>query len=169
MATSPQSKPSVEVLRVAIEEQRRFHDELTEAYHGVSVKILTLAGGGLALLTFLYSNPADPKNPLFIPQQLYGKIIYFAALLSTLAALGLLIHGIKPTGQWEVAPETEALESLDETDEHKYLLYVKNRYVACFKNNLKEYSFKHKYLKLSFYPLVFGAIILVVIKLFGAQ
>jgi len=166
MAVGEMKKPSIEVLRIAIDEQRREHDELTSAFERLRFKILTLLGGGLALLTFLYSNP-NPKNPLFLPSELYGKIFYFAGLVLIVGALSALLHATRPSGVWEVAPEADKLKRLSEDDQAKYLAYVSKRYLVCYKNNCKEYSTKHKFLNMSFYPLVFGAIILIVIKLFG--
>src|SRR4051812_24138100 len=91
-ALSAVKKPNAAVLRIAIEEQRRVYDELNEATASIKIKILTLTGAGLALLTFLYANPSNLKNPLFIPPQIYGKIFYIVGLILTLGSLGMLLY-----------------------------------------------------------------------------
>lgn len=159
-----QNEPSIEVLRITIEEQRREYDLLNEAKHQVATKTLTLAGAGLALLTFLYSS-----GDLFVPNELYGKVFYIVGAFLTIGAVCVLLYATKPSGRWELPPETSRLENLDDKDERKYLEYVKDRYLTCYNLNAKHYQTKQRLMNTSFYPLVFGAIILVTIKIFGGQ
>lgn len=159
-----QNEPSAGVLRIAIEEQRREYDLLNDAKHRVAAKTLTLAGAGLALLTFLYSS-----GKLFIPNEMYGKVFYAVGALLTLGAVSVLLYATKPAGRWELPPEVGHLENLNEKDERRYLEYVKDRYLACYQLNAKHYQTKQRLMNMSFYPLVFGAIILIVIRIFGGQ
>lgn len=156
--------PSVEVLRIAIDEQRRVYDEISNSKHAVAVKTITLAGAGLALLTYLYAD-----GNLFIPDEQYGKIFYFVGALLTLSAISMLLFATKPLGKWMVPTENTRLKELAERDERKYLEYVSKSYTDCFDHNLKHYHHKQRLMNYAFYPLVFGAIILVVIKIFGGQ
>jgi hypothetical protein len=59
----------IQTLSIALEEQRRVYDWISDNYEQVRVKILTILGGGLAALTFLYAS-----GQLFIPPQVYGRI-----------------------------------------------------------------------------------------------
>lgn len=159
-------RPSIEVLRLAVQEQRRVYDEVNIASQQVRVRILTLVGAGLALLTYLYSNQGS-SNPLFIPSTLYGKIFYMFGLLLTLGSIGLLLFATKPGGTHELPTESVHLSNLTEKDEYAYLEYLKDRYLQCYQQNSAHYSSKFKLLNLSFLPLVFGATILIVLKTFG--
>lgn len=155
---------SKEVLRIALEEQRREYDELTAMKNAVAVKTLTLTGAGLALLTYLYGG-----GNLFFPQELYGRVFYIVGALLTVGSVSVLLFATKPTGKWELPPQDVDLEELTEDDEREYLEYMKRRYLTCWNLNSKYYNMKQRLMNMSFYPLVFGAIILVVIKIFGGQ
>jgi hypothetical protein len=151
------------ILRIAIEEQRRVYDWLCVSYEQARVKILAFLGGGLALMTFLYSD-----RRLFIPHEVYGKIFYFVGLGLILGALGILFHALRAM-PWEFPIETKDLKKLPTKKKVKYLEYTKERYLICYDINIKAYETKQKYLNMAFYPLIFGAIILVVLNLFGGQ
>ena len=166
---------SKEVLRIAIEEQRRFHDELTSSFRGLRLKILTFIGGILALLAFLYANPPAPTNGhtklttqqrLFIPHALYGQIFYVMGFGLLIFALAKLIHGARPNSLWYVPFETDDYESLNENDETKYLVSLKDEYVKCMKANKEEHATKSNALRDAFYPLLIGAIMLIVLRYF---
>ena len=160
MAKIEVTGPSVEVLKVTIDEQRRVYDELVDSKKHLDIKTLTLTGAGLALLTYLYAS-----GNLFVPEQLYGQILYVIGAVLAFGAVGTLLYAVKPSGQWQFPTETdEKLVDLAEADEQAYLVYVKNRYIYCYKNNIKYYSKKQRLMNLSFFPLVFGGIILVAIK-----
>lgn len=153
-------KPSVPVLQATIAEQQRVYDELVESKRQVNIKTLTLGGAGLALFTYLYTG-----GDLFIPDEIYGRILYVIGAVLALGAEGVLLFAIKPSGRWELPTESEhKLKNLSETSERDYLEYIKDRYIYCFKHNSKHYSKKQRLMNLSFFPLVFGAIILVAIK-----
>lgn len=153
---------SVKVLKIAIEEQRLVAQKLHDDYHQMKIRTLTYLGGGLATLTFLYTRKPD----LFIPEETYGQIFYFAGLGMMILSISLLLQNLTPAN-WEIPTENTKLLELDEESEQEYLEYVKLRYVTCFTGNIRTYSVKQKILNTAFYPLVFGAIILVVLNLFG--
>lgn len=151
------------ILRMAIEEQRRVSDWIAHNYDNVRNKILTLLGGGLASLTFLYAS----GNSLFIPPEVYGKIFYFSALGMVIVALSVLIVALRPI-PWEFTIEDRDLNKIqDVKSELDYLEYIKQKYMDTYKINIYAYEYKQKLFNFSLYPLVFGVIILVVIKLFS--
>ena len=160
MVSPNNNNPPEEVLEIAIAEQRRVYDHLCESYQHVKIKILTFLGGGLALLTFLYSD-----GTTFIPPQVYGRIFYFIGLTLLVSALIMLFVAIRPT-YWEVPTESVDLRKLDYDSPKDYLNYVKERYLICWDINRKAFQTKQKLLDFAFYPLIFGAIILVVLKIF---
>lgn len=164
---------SKEVLKVAVDEQRRFHDELTDSFKGLRTKILTFIGATLALLTFLYAGASkdngaalSTQERLFIPHELYGLIFYFAGLACLLYALAKLVHGAKPDATWSVPLEQDDYIGLNEKDEVVFLTKLKDEYVKTTSSNLKVHSKKSAALKDSFYPLLIGAILLVVLRYF---
>jgi hypothetical protein len=158
------NRPDAEVLEIAVEEQRRVYDWLAGSYQQLRVKIITFLGGGLAVLTYLYTDIGPGR--LFIPQEGYGKIFYFSGLALIVVSLAGLLIALKPT-HWEFPIELKDLENIKEKDRREYLDYVNKRYLLCYNLNIVPYELKHKIFNGCFYPLVFGTIILVVLKIFG--
>ena len=159
MAASQQDQ--IANLKTTIDELRRVYDWLCNAYGEVKVKILTFIGGDLAVLTFLYSD-----GNTFIPKQTYGQVFYFIGLGLTILGLGYLFSAIRPK-YWEFPTEHKDLEKMDFDSELEYLDYVKERYLYCYNIDIKVYEDKQKLLNTSFYLLIFGAIILTIIKVLG--
>jgi len=155
-------KIQIDVLEIAIAEQRRVSDWISTNYEQVRVKILTFLGGGLGALTFLYSN-----GDLFIPGQVYGKIFYFAGLGMVIASLTILITSLRPR-RWEFTIEDKELLRIHKVESKlEYLKYVRDKYMECYTINISAYEYKQKLFNISLYPLIFGVIILVIIKLFN--
>lgn len=150
------------VLELTIEEQRRVYDWISKGYDQLRLKLLTILGGGLGALTFLYSS-----GELFIPTtDVSGKIFYFFGLAMTLGAVGVLIVALKPL-DWEFPTENKDIAELDKFEtRYDYLVYIKDRYQICYEINISAYNYKQKLFNYALYPLIFGIIILVVLKLF---
>lgn len=153
-----------------IDEQRRFHDELTSSFNGLRSKIATYIGLILAFLAFLYAGALDENKTtlqrLFIPEELYGKVFYSLGLFMILYALGKLIHGARPNGQWSVAFQSSDYTEIENMTELDYLLKQKNDYEASRKENVTTHNKKHEAVRDSFYPLLLGAIVLIVLRYF---
>lgn len=152
----------IESQKLTIEEIRRTLDWLEKAYASVKNKTLTFMGGGLALLTFLYSG-----GNLFFPHEFYGRVFYVTGLILVLGALVMLFFSMLPR-RWEFTIDRKDIQDMNFQDYEHYLQYVVSNYLTAYEQNLTTYNKNHKVLNLSFYPLVFGAIILVVLKIFGA-
>lgn len=159
--TRKPDKDKIEILEITIEEMRRVHDWLDQAYVRMKSRIITYLGGGLVALTFLYSG-----GDTFIPPQVYGKIFYFVGLGLVLGALIVLFIALLPR-HWEFSIEDTDLEELSFVTKRDYVEYVKNRYMTSYKMNLNTYESNHKLLNRGFFPLIIGAIILTVLKIFG--
>jgi hypothetical protein len=155
-------KPLKEVLVLTIQEQRRVYDWLDENYNQLRVKSLTILGGGLGALVFLYSS-----GNLFIPKSTADKIFYFSGLTMVIFAIGLLIASLRPQ-EWEFPTEKKDIACLEQFEtEFEHLVYTRDRYQVCYDVNIAAYDYKQKLYNLSLYPLIFGTIILVVLKLFN--
>lgn len=163
MVRHKQTQPPIPdgILEVSIEELRRTLDWLSASYDKIKAKTLTFMGGGLALMVFLYSS-----GDVFFPSELYGRIFYIIGFALVVSALVMLFASMLPR-KWEFSIDSDDLEDLNFVDKEHYLQYVKNNYMYAYKCNLKTYEKNHKMLTLSFYPLIIGAIILVVLKTFG--
>jgi len=164
MVKRKQTQPPIpdEVLKLSIEELRRTSDWLSAGYNNVKTKTLTYLGGSLALLTYLYSG-----GDLFFPDEMYGRIFYVMGLGSVLCAIVMLFLSMLPR-RWEFSTDSDDLDDMNFDDVNHYLQYVKNNYMISYKRNIATYEKNHRVLSLSFFPLVIGAIILVVLKIFGA-
>ncbi|HEV2402854.1 MAG TPA: hypothetical protein VGS08_01495 [Candidatus Saccharimonadales bacterium] len=160
----------IKTIKLYIEEQRRYHDELTLANITARAKIITYTGAVLALLAFLYVGALDSRKTvaqkLFIPQQLYGKLFYYFGLFAVLYALGKLIHGSRPSGIWTVAVESKDVSTVETMSEESYLIKLKNDYEVARKSNIQQYDRRQTALGDSFYPMLMGAIILIVLRYF---
>lgn len=155
------SKIDDAILLLTIEELRRTLDWLSDAYDKVNTKILTFLGGGLAALTFLYAS-----GDLFFPAEFYGQIFYVIGLVGMVSGIVMLFISLWPR-VWEFTIDSEDLNDMNFNDYTHYLQYVKQNYMKAYKSNSNCYQKKHRLLHRAFIPLVIGAIILVVLKIFG--
>lgn len=153
---------SDEMLKVTIEELRRTNDWLSEAYDKVKVKTFTFLGGGLGLLVFLYS----PDGDIFFPIETYGRIFYVIGFASLVSSLVMLFFSLLPR-MWIFSIDRDEIVEMNFTDDNHYLQYVKSNQLKAYEANSKTYAKNHRVLALSFYPLIIGAIILIVLKTFG--
>jgi|GEM_PF-1498339 len=163
MVKHKQTEPplSDDILEVTIDELRRTLDWLNTAYDTVKNKTLTFMGGGLALLVFLYTG-----GDIFFPNEIYGQIFYAIGLALVIGALVMLFFSLLPR-VWEFSIDSKDLDDMNFVDKNHYLQYVKGNYMTAYRCNLKTYQKNHRVLNLSFFPLIIGAIILVVLKIFG--
>lgn len=158
--TSEERKTKESILEIAVEEQRRVYDKMFDNYQQVKSRTLVFLAAGFALMTFLYAS-----GDIFFPKQTYGQIFY-------LAALGLVIFGFcalfiaLQAARWEYPTEKSRLQTLDFPSKVEYLEYIKDRYILCYTLNVTVCEKKHMLLRISFYPLIIGATILVLLKIF---
>lgn len=155
------TKPSpVKINKITIDEMRRTYDALSNTNDKLRVKILTFIGAGLALMTYLYND-----NSLFIPNEIYGMIFYFTGLGFIIAAMIILLLGLRPH-PWRLTTEIKQIKKNDYKNEEEYLEYVKEQYVEAFELNSKGYESRHSSVNVGFVLLIVGAFILIVIKNF---
>lgn len=157
-------------LKKYIDEQDKWHNELTTANNGAKAKIMTYIGVILGLLVFLYSSALDAKKDylerLFIPDELYGRIFYSVGLFLLLFALGKLIHGARPNGEWHVGYKSSDSKRVEGMSEEEYLIKLKNDNDKARECNMNAYNKRWTTIKDSFYPMLIGAIIMVVLRYF---
>ena len=165
MVKPKQTHPPIDnaILELTIEELRRTLDWLSAASDSVKTKALTFMGGGLALLAYLYASDA---GDIFYPDETYGRIFYAVGLALIIGALVMLFNSLLPR-RWDFSIDSSDLEDMNFEDHNHYLQYVKDNYITAYKRNLATYNTSHRILNLSFFPLVIGGIILVVLKIFN--
>ena len=165
---------AIYILQHTLDEQRRFHDEITSSFESIKSKIVLYIGALLAVLTFLYSGALDDKKSmqarLFIPTELYGMLFYFFGLLCVGYALFILIRSMRKVAQWEVFSDTadgRIVGGLDKKlGKKEYLQSMVDGYDKATNNNLTEHKNKYDAIKNAFSPMIGGAIILVVLRFF---
>lgn len=156
-----EEKSRENVLELALEELRNIYNRLDGSYDLARTKILTFLGAGLALLSYLYGG-----GDLFIPDERYGKVLYFIGLGLVIASVTLLLHSVRPV-QWAVPIETEMRKMLRTKQRIDMLELLVEEYVECMESNIPKYERKMVYLNSAFTQLLCGGIILLVIKSIG--
>lgn len=156
--------------REFIRQQERFHDELTAEKNRIKTKNYTYIAAIFTFFAFIYSSALNDSKPvqdrLFIPDELYGIIFYAAGLFFLMYALGKLIHGARPYGVWYVGYESEDAEAVETMSEDDYMVKLKNDNETAHERNIAQYNKHYIAVKDSFYPMVIGAIVLVVLRYF---
>lgn len=159
-----------QTLKEYIKQQENFYNAITGANHNLKNKIMTYTGTILALLAFLYSGALDEKKSvlqkLFIPEELYGKIFYAVGLFLVLYAFGKLLKGARPNGRWHMGFASDDVKLVENMKEEDYLKKLKDDNDEALDCDLKEYNSRFVAIKDSFYPMVIGGIILVVLRYF---
>lgn len=159
-----------DILELTIEELRGTSEWVNDAYQRIKAKTVLFLGGGLALLTFLYAD-----GDTFIPPDTAGKIFYFCGLSLLVGALVALFASLWHR-RWEFSITGDDIEKIGKEPRETFLVsrkayldYVMRQHLKAYKKNLITYESNHKLLNVAFYPLVIGAIILVVLNIFGAE
>lgn len=163
------TRQSYSKLQNAIVEEQRTYDYIDGLFKRVGEKALTYFGGGLAVLTLLYTARISPTEPfLFMPPELYGKIFYGAGVLLVVYGLWHLYQAILPR-DWELPTEHDKKDTILSMTDRGYLEYILERYYICYFINIKSLSRRQRGVSKGFNPLVLGAIILLVIKIIGGN
>jgi hypothetical protein len=157
----------------SIEELRRTHDEISDLYQRIRMRVLTYIGFGFALLTLLYGDggnqPEDKAeifNRLFIPSELYGIILYFLGLFLIIVAICILFLATQSV-LWRIPTDFKELKELKYQNFLEFLEYIRDEYIEALKINKAHCEKKQRYLDTATFPLIFGAVLLIVINYFS--
>ena len=165
MADKPDVRESLENILL---EQRRDQEYLLHIFDRMRNSENILLTVAVGILSFLYygvatSNEADLFKRLFIPDENYGKVIYFIAaafFAYGLVKLTLTVFGDNP---WITAYESEKTD-YTKNDSIKTLEYIKERNDKCTETNGMMYNERRGKLKFLFFCILLSGIILIVIK-----
>lgn len=154
-------------LELALDEQRRDFDYLDRLYERAKIKNITFLAAAFALLAYVYTgnNPLSLRTRLFIPEQVYGIVLYIIGLSLFLTAIIMLLSALRP--QLISTAYDNNQESILLQDYEQYLQYMSRRYLLASKINGQAYARLQNLLNLSFMPLVGGGILLLLLKTFG--
>lgn len=155
--------PDVALLERSIDELRRMNDELSDSYNRIKTLTITFIGGSLAFLSFFYGS--GNGGSLFIPDELYGQIIYALAVLFHGIGLSQLFLNTKPV-IWHIPTDIKEHQALAFDSYAAFLQYCKEEYITTWNCNLKQHEKKQSTLHSSLTFLVISAIVLVIIKTF---
>lgn len=165
MADTSKEERSIENIII---EQRRDQEYLIHIFDRMRNSENILLTVAVGILSFLYYTVASSDEPdlfkrLFIPEENYGKIIYFiAAAFFTygFVKLTLTVFGKNP---WVTAYENEKTD-YDHSKPFETLKYIKVRNDECTDLNGATYNKRREKLQFLFYCILLGGIILIVIK-----
>lgn len=157
-------KQKIDALKFSIDELRRRYDLIKEMYRSAITKMFAFIGAGFGLLTYLNPKLSDFVNNS--PQEQYGKILYFFAMLLIIGALYKLFNSIRGV-YWEYPLHIVKLKNIEEShSELEYYRYIKNDYIRAVKIVDKTYGKVYKGLNESSIMLACGGILVIVIKVF---
>lgn len=160
-------KDKIRSLELAIEEQRRDYDQVDTMYESARSKNYSMIAVVLGLLAYLYTANGDGtlQERLFIPNEHYGIIFYAISVALIIYGMGKLVKALK-SRPWSTAYDNDQDEDKMKNYE-KYLEYVRKRYLKCSETNSKSYREKQELLDDALWPLLIGAIMLVLLKVIG--
>jgi hypothetical protein len=157
------------VLELTLQELQKKYNKICQDYDSARIKILTLFGGGLVFLSFLYSGKdASGRADIFFPPNMDGRIFYIIGLALFLGALCIFFWAIRPS-MWAMPTEASEIARLEEryNTRNKFLIYLKDEYTEAIEFCMKQHEHKVKLLDIGTTMLFIGAIILLVLKYFG--
>lgn len=149
------------MLEESIVNYRATNAALDDLYRAVKSKIMIILGGSLALLTYLYSS-----DSLFLPEQLYGRIIYAIGLGLVLAGISML-YKASYRRIWAFPVDIKETRERTFKSYIEYLYYVEKNFIEVYEKNSSQYTNVVKWLHWGFVTVVLGAILLIVIKFFS--
>jgi hypothetical protein len=151
------------ILRLTIEELRRTFDHISNIYDQLRTKALTLIGGEVAIVVFLFSD-----NKLLMPHEPYGLVFFWTAIVFLMLAFGLLLWTISPVA-WQIPVEIADVTNIPARwqNEKSFLEYVRNEYVRCINHCNKYVVNRGRRFNWTIYLLSAGAIIVLLLKFGG--
>jgi hypothetical protein len=164
-----EKKSEISLNKKSIEELRRIYDGICDLYKQIRLRVLTYLGAGFALFSYLYIS-GDNENKtiaekLFVPPEPYGVILYVLAFSACIMAFVLLIYGMQ-TVTWRYPTDIEEHEKLESYEELEFLKYLRKEYIGALNIDIGHCEKKQKLATVASYLLMFGGILLVIIKNF---
>lgn len=165
MVANPNDQEKVKILKVSLDELRRFFDHVSNIYDQLRVKALALIAGEVATATFIFS--AD--NTRHIPAESGMKIFYFSGIVILGAAFGILLW-IVASFTWKIPHDLDDSNKLYKkyNSELEFLEYLHDDFIGAIQHCLPAVDKKARKFNWAIYLLAAGIIMLLVIKYGGS-
>lgn len=169
MASPITPKNTVEqekILQSALEEVRIKYQNLNATYTSLGSKIFTLIATELVILTFIFSFEVGDNQALFQLDSPALVTFFGIGTTATVIALGLLFWAAT-SNKWAEPAEKKELSLLRYLTHIDYLQDMKDDYLIAIRFCAGRYSQRRIAFDWSVILFVFGAILLMVIKIGG--
>lgn len=160
----------LDAIALIIEEQKSDHNYLLHIYNRLRATEGLLLTGAFGIVAYLYYGASDGdkigiSQRLFVPEEDYGKVIYFMAAAFFVYGICKLMIKVFGNNPWMTPYE------ITKTD-YKYTplevsKYFSEKYKETFAWNMERYDKRKNELGFLFYCILVSAIILIVIKTLG--
>ncbi len=165
MATD-QAPEEEKTLAVAIEEQRRAYDHISNIYDQLRIKALALIAGEVAVITFIFSGDSARYAPIGV-----DRMIFFYTGIALLLASAVILLWIVSTVGWKLAHSSmSSLTLRNEYPTHlKFLRYLNDDYCKVNAHCQGIINKKCARFNVVVYLMPIGVIMLLVITKFGGR
>jgi ABC-type enterobactin transport system permease subunit len=148
-------------LLTAVKELHRIYDHISNTYDQLRIKALALIAGEIAVVSFIFAG--DFK----LPKVVYGIVFFGVGIGSLVAAFIVFLLTISSLN-WAIPVEFKEIREIEKYEnEAKFLEYVRKDYLEAVEHCLSVVNRRVRRFDLGLYLLLFGAIILLVIKFGG--
>lgn len=152
-------KPSESITQLAIEELKQINELYNKSYDQLRTRVITIMAAEFALLGYLYRDPGE----WFIPDNIYGIILYAVGWLCLIVSFTALLLGLNST-TWYYPMEIKDLKKLRYKTTEDFLGEIKDEYLLTIELNTIPYEKKQRLFKFGLYALIMGGIILMAIS-----
>src|SRR5581483_10491751 len=97
MTANPTDTEKIKILKISLDELRRFYDHVSNIYDQLRLKALALIAGELGIVGFIFSD-ASTRH---IPRQVDTQLFYFAGIIFLALAFGSLLWTIS-SFSWQI-------------------------------------------------------------------
>jgi|GEM_PF-1285907 len=161
----------VQVLKVALDELRRVHDHISNAYDQLRIKALGMIAGEVAIVTFILA--ADDHTEIHASDS--AEHVFLGAGVFALATAAFLLISAIASGDWFIPGDMGEIEQIDNGKDNRYdtvekfLLFLREDYLDANRMCTKIIGQRAKRVNWGLYLLLAGAIILLVLKYGGLR
>lgn len=158
-------KESIEFLELGLAELKQLHDAISSSYDSIKAKALALLAGEVAIVTFLFADSSgtkvSPSNYTISTAIFYimGIVMLSLSFLCFLYVVSII--------SWRQPPESKIIKNARDwfnDDKEKLLIYLHSEYNEAITHCNSLLSTKAKRYTQGIYLLVFGILILVLLK-----
>lgn len=161
----------VKVLRIALDELRRVHEHVSNAYDGLRTRVLAMLAGQVAIVTFLFSGTDSSR--IGIPPDTAGRIFLTIGIVALISSFALFVYLTASSKGWPVPGDINEIEEIDNGNDcrydtvEKFLLFLRKDYLQSTRECINILEKKAIRFNIALYLLLVSVIILLAIKYGG--